>query len=219
MVTWLNIFCYFMTAVFMVFLFLILYRKSTYMKNIERKIIERQNLIKTLEVTVKSLNLVGAMWWLEGGSLLGAIRNGKIINHDDDCDISVVDFEKYADEMKILVEKEGCKLSKDFNGIYKIKYKDQFTDIFPRYIYDEEKRYKLPFILEKTFPEDIFTFEDVGTIKKTMFEGIECNIPEHSEKILKNMYGETCLKIACITHFHNMDDIILNLLLPFCYYI
>lgn len=208
-----NVCCYIMTTLFLVLMLSIYIRKKYY--NVSAILKHREDLRKTLQVAVKSLKKVNAIWWLESGSLLGALRNNKIIPHDDDCDIGVLNIEKHLDELTYEVVNEGCSFYCDDFGIYKISYNGQFTDLFPRYINDEEKRYKSNHKIEKLFPQDIYTYEDVGKLRTIIFENLICNIPEFSEKIMTNIYGKDCLKISCITHLHS--DSLGNISLPICF--
>lgn len=56
----------------------------------------KKNLLQTLIFIDKIFNENKIIYWLDYGTLLGAVRNGAIIDYDDDCDIGVLrqDFEK-----------------------------------------------------------------------------------------------------------------------------
>lgn len=65
------------------------------------------------------LNSANIPWYLEGGTLLGAYRNGKLISHDDDFDIAVVmneeEFAKMCDHMaKNLPKHLECRIVKSY---------------------------------------------------------------------------------------------------------
>jgi lipopolysaccharide cholinephosphotransferase len=49
----------------------------------------RNELYKLLENTVKFLNKKRIDYWLDGGTLLGACRDGKMIDVDDDIDLAI----------------------------------------------------------------------------------------------------------------------------------
>ncbi|MBU0459887.1 MAG: LicD family protein [Nanoarchaeota archaeon] len=55
---------------------------------------ERLQLAKIVKT---ALNSSGVIWFLDGGTLLGAYRNGKFIHHDDDFDTAVY-FANYKEK-------------------------------------------------------------------------------------------------------------------------
>jgi phosphorylcholine metabolism protein LicD len=76
------------------------------------------SLFSLLKKTVKFLDDYNITYWLDGGTLLGACRDGKFISWDDDIDLAI----PYSSFIKI---KEIIKSYKDVNDKYikDIKYK------------------------------------------------------------------------------------------------
>ncbi len=71
----------------------------------------RRHLLGLLDATVRILEEAGILFWLDFGSLLGAYREGGIIEHDDDIDLGV----RREDAPRILALRDdfaavGCSL-------------------------------------------------------------------------------------------------------------
>ena len=63
-------------------------------------------------------------YWVDQGTLLGLIRDGKLIGHDKDIDFSILDEDLYKLEKVISeIEKEGYRLRNKQYKNYKFKYK------------------------------------------------------------------------------------------------
>lgn len=77
--------------------------------------------IAALDVTTEFCDSHGIIYWLDGGTLLGAIRHGGYIPWDDDIDIGMLrpDFERFV---------------KEFNG-YNDRYAVKCIDIDPEFCY------------------------------------------------------------------------------------
>ena len=68
------------------------------------------HLRETIQYTVSVLEACGARYWLEGGSLLGAARNGDIIPWDYDVDLGTSTAEVCA--LTIVCGARHCPLSR-----------------------------------------------------------------------------------------------------------
>lgn len=102
-----------------------------------------QQLYELLGTFQEACNHVGVEPWATGGTLLGAVRNGKIIEHDDDIDLEITyeDYKtllKHEDEIEkrysIILSKDNmCKTHQMLKVHFKNKPKawDVFIDVFP----------------------------------------------------------------------------------------
>jgi phosphorylcholine metabolism protein LicD len=110
-----------------------LYRKyKIYRQNKNVKKYGLEALIKIKKVA-EELNIT---YWLDFGTLLGAVREGKFIEHDLDLDIGMF-LHEYTSKLQELLEKEGFKKTECFyidKGKYGRKeaynYKGVVVDIF-----------------------------------------------------------------------------------------
>ena len=136
-------------------------------------------LTKLLNKTVQLLNKNNIDYWLECGTLLGAIRNNDFIHNDTDIDISI--YEKDSDKLEELINKddeEGLKIVRKSPYSLKLKkYKGKETS---NNIKNE------PYI-------DIYMSPYKPLICKYKFKDFTYNIPgkdiNDTKEYLKIMYG------------------------------
>jgi phosphorylcholine metabolism protein LicD len=188
--------------------------KEEIIKKNKKIIGERLELFRIVKEILEN---AGIEFFLEGGTLLGAYRNGQFIYHDNDIDTGCVSQEfskvketldkelpdKYTYEQRTkvgdyLTNAFGC-FPKDGETIvdaYGQEWPLNMLDIY-QYIYSEEvKSYRLDHDRAgrdakgnpKWIPEDVIF--PLGTI---MFEGIECpcpNKPKEFAEIEQGYLGE-----------------------------
>ena len=125
------------------------------------------------------------MW----GTLLGIIRNGDFIDHDDDIDLMMLheDENKLYDALMELKER-GVFLCRQHKGqIYSVVSSEGIIcdiDVMKKACFPYSLGYCV--ILEKYRPKRLF-----GKYKKIDFKGLKINVPENSDEFLTYFYGES----------------------------
>jgi phosphorylcholine metabolism protein LicD len=181
-------------------------------------------LLDIFKKTIPIFDKHNINYWAIGGTLLGSVREGKIIEYDDDIDLGILkkDYLRIND-IKGDFEKVGLVIEspkKDF-GLIKIMKKDNnykknkiFIDLFPyettenKYIFSEVNAREI-------WPDEYFLDDEVFPFKKSKLEDIEINIPNKSVTFLERVFGDCknnndCWKIPTITHDHS-DEINISL--------
>ena len=128
-------------------------------------------LLKELDYVCRQNNL---SYWLDGGTMLGAVRHGGFIPWDDDIDVGMM----IDDYEKIIPAFEKSSREKDIYACYvrdnkkpdlyiiKIKHKkcpSLFVDIFPFYVYGKS-------ICES---EQLKKTKEIKSIRKKVLSGME----------------------------------------------
>jgi hypothetical protein len=137
-------------------------------------------------------------YWLEGGSLLGAVRNGDIIPWDYDVDLGM-----YADDLGKSMHlvnsaeapyeaEDGFIWEKATEGdFYRIQYSSTnrlHVDIFPFFSHNGTMTKKTWF---KSHRQDMpFPEHFLKPISKMPFVGVEVSVPNNAEKFLDMKFGE-----------------------------
>jgi phosphorylcholine metabolism protein LicD len=130
-------------------------------------------------------------YWADSGTLLGAIRDKGIIDHDDDIDVCMYE-EDFNKLIKILKNDKNYYIySYSFFPIYKFGRKgipNIFIDIFivenvGKNIEYKEKKCK------KQWPKNSYKKDEVFPLKTIDFEKGLLNIPKNPEPYLERMYG------------------------------
>lgn len=161
-----------------------------------------------LERTKKALDNINVEFWLDYGTLLGAVREKDFIEHDLDLDIGMF-YKDRSDEVVKALSREGLKKVREFRADGKVveetyTFKGADIDIF-YYFYDEkqlwcyyfyynnikdinsidrdDKIYTLGWKGKKT------TFTNRG-LSKLKFKEIEYTVPNETEKYLIENYGQ-----------------------------
>jgi len=183
-----------------------------YFINTEYKI----KLLKLFKKLISILDIIHIPWWIENGSLLGAIRNNNMIKWDNDIDIGIL----YSDEGNLLKNKH---IFEQFNiRLQKNKRTKQYwqidnksnslddldpnihIDIFmyeniDNILYNTDNRFKYPDMKSGhcNTSYDILQNE-LFPLKKIFFENIQINIPNKSDQILSKALGLDYLHKAII---------------------
>ena len=139
--------------------------------------------------------------FLNYGSLLGIIRDGKFIEHDCDIDFGIFADEKFDwNELENILKKYDVKKVKQFkfNNLIteqSYKYKDNTFDIFACYTEENNSASylyyrKKGFIYNSPNEYSLMKSKPYKITKTKWIEvnGIKCKIPEDVEKYLESIY-------------------------------
>lgn len=167
--------------------------KSLLINNIERFEITRNErnqiyyLLKTITDIFDSHNVI---YWIDGGTILGAVRHGCIIPWDDDVDICILesDYDK-LEEIAEQVLPLGFEIIRHWD-LYKFRFAGReypFVDIFlnvkdgSRYTLNSEK-------MLAYWPNEYFEFNELFPLKKYKFGDHYYSGPNYPLDYLDRMY-------------------------------
>lgn len=154
----------------------------------------KQNLEYLLKVIITSFEKHGVVYWLDYGSLLGAIRYHGIIPWDGDGDISFLkDDKNLKAALKEIVSNDSLISANTMIASYKgmtvdfmrwIRTGRSFEKYYPPWVKDN-------IITKASHRLDSFPVEDIGNRKKLMFLGIKAAVPEQYDLLIKRRYRLT----------------------------
>lgn len=142
-------------------------------------------------------------FFFEAGTLLGIVREGRLLRHDNDIDVAVRAYEKEEiDKTRKILLKAGCRLARTFTIEGKGTVEDAFEiyglrfDVF--YINHGDPMdycylmYKGPETQETESEWNVMRlkFTPVTRLKKIEYEGLMVNVPEDAEEHLREKYGD-----------------------------
>jgi hypothetical protein len=177
------------------------------------------NLIKSFYHVCDIFNQMDITYWVDWGTLLGYMRNKSVIPWDYDIDLCILDsdyekmidfFQKNKDKLDLICDVDYY----DDKGCCALYLKELYSpenrfeclsiDVIRYKITDLDNNKKLKScmveetILKYSNPtQNIelydFDYDDIFPLKQVIMCGVMVCIPNNSEKIVKNNYGENCI--------------------------
>jgi lipopolysaccharide cholinephosphotransferase len=142
-------------------------------------------------------------YWIEGGTLLGAVRNQGIIKFDDDVDVDIM----HEDEIhfqSLIHEFEKLGYNVRHNNIYSIccNKKPPCLDIFIRHRTKDDTVLHTNLTMRTKFKNEFFLYTELFPLKKYKFGEMELYGPNNPKPHLDRAYPEWD-KYAVIHQKHN----------------
>lgn len=140
----------------------------------------------------KVLKGLGVRYWIDCGTLLGAIREGDFMAHDLDVDLSCWDWER-SEEISEAMAGEGFRLFRTF-GTPERGYEQRYRwgnvklDIF--FFYDEGETCWQGSWLNEHLIVSRFPARIVQRTKTIDFQGLKVPVPTQAKSMLKARYGD-----------------------------
>ena len=159
------------------------------------------------------LNNLKVEWFIDNGTLLGAWRNSKFIEHDDDFDIgayisnyNIKDKKWLKDKIsKQLPDNYECRMIDEYAEKLEVYKKDSGTYILQGDIYNSSNYHHITvdiqFYLEDKINTDLVRMihkinfhktinkKDLFPLSKITLENEQFNSPYNSENVLTHIYG------------------------------
>lgn len=159
--------------------------------------------LRALTMANEVMGALGVRYWLDCGSLLGAVREGDILEHDQDVDFSCKDWQRHAEIAEVMTS-AGFELLRT-HGVPERGYQQTFrwrgvkVDVF--YFYEGTARgpepgtwwqasYDGKKLIESRFREEI-----VAATSPLTFQGITVPAPVEDEAMLTARYGDWTVPI------------------------
>jgi len=143
-------------------------------------------------------------WFCNGGTLLGAIRDKGLIHYDNDLDLVV--FLKDFHKIKNMTCGANFEIDYCEQG-FQLHFKDKMFPFIDLWVEAPNPNDITKIIIAAPikdngtptyganfiWPNDNYNIKDVTTFVKVPFEDLVVNVPKHSKRYLRKMYGDDCL--------------------------
>lgn len=164
-----------------------------------------KSLYELMYITHNILLENGIIYYINGGTLLGAVRHKGIIPWDNDLDIEVGfhDMNRVLQNpIKSEFNKKGCRVSLEPDGFVQIHFgKGKYVphlDIFPVYV--ESGRTYWNFEIGKTlWGKCYFDVKDIFPLKYYKFGALKILGPKNPKGMLDKCYGKSWVNHGYIT--------------------
>ena len=159
---------------------------------------EGENVLK---VATKALEEVDVFFWLEFGTLLGVIRDGKLIEHDTDLDVGIM-LSDYSPKIEKALTKYGFVKVRRFEidgGNYGIEESYKLNDVhFDIFYFTKKEDYMYCHLFpfnekKKRIVRELYTW--AIEFKQIEWQGCQVNVPADSHRRLTDTYGDYTVKI------------------------
>lgn len=173
----------------------------------ERRVIFQKYSLEALKTIKVVLDTENIEFWLDYGTLLGAIRENNFIAHDLDLDFGMFYSKDEIKKVEVIFEKNNIKKCREFILDGKIveqtfSYKGLCFDMF-YYFTDDKEMWAYGFTYRKNKLKKVSEgnkdisegfdgmryFVPKRSVEKYMFKGMECLVPEQPHEYLKENYG------------------------------
>lgn len=160
---------------------------------------DNRNFLKegdnVLQAACNVLNGAGVFHWLEFGTLLGVIRDGRLIAHDTDIDFGVF-LDDQSEHIAEAFKNAGFERVHRFeieNGQYGLEESYVLNGVSVDLFYftktDSGMYCHLFPVINKTERQIRELHTTINTFKKIEWQGVEVHIPEDADQRLRDTYG------------------------------
>lgn len=165
-------------------------------------------LLELFHDFMDEVNRLNVPIWADYGTLLGCVRDGKRIKHDDDMDWSILAEHKSSlDELLHSMSEKGYDVTGAWSGtgnqIFISKTNRLHLDIFI-WFKEDDMLYRKKYVdgTDDNKGKD-FPVEWLGELTKARMNGRMINIPKESEKLLSYRYGDSWVTPQRVYGFNN----------------
>jgi phosphorylcholine metabolism protein LicD len=165
------------------------------------------SLYKLFYEVSKLLEKNGIVYWIIGGTFLGAVRSGGIIKWDDDIDIMIPI--EYKDKLnKLFKNNDELCVYRTVFFIDKISYRNNkkyFIDIFygsPNLVNQKIVIDHTCFLFRYEWPNDYYYLEDLFPLRKYKFGAYEVYGPNKYREFMERNFSKKWNTEGVISHSH-----------------